>query len=150
LLSFLEGLPAPDETVPFEISVENALPYHSGRGVVILLSDFLTFGDLSRAFNALYSLGLEILALQILGPSEIEPEVESDVRLEDAELRERLDVSGSRDLWRWYQEHRVAWEGELASLCQRRSGRFVTTSAAEPLEQVLFDTLRRRGWLEGG
>lgn len=147
LLAFLERLETPDEVVPLEQAVERALQHHSGRGVVVVLSDFLTQGSLKRAFNALFSHGLEILGLQILAPTELDPDVSSDLRLVDAELGETLDVSAAGDLIRFYQDHREAYEEELAGLCQSRSGRFVTTSAGESLETVLFDTLRRRGWL---
>lgn len=147
LFAFLERLDEPDETIPLEAAVENALAYHSGRGVVILLSDFLTFGSLRRAFNALFSHGLEILGLQILGPTEIDPDLSSDLRLVDAELEETLDVSAAGDLMRFYREHRSLHEEELKALCQSRSGRFLSTSSGDPLEEVLFDTLRRQGWV---
>ncbi len=147
LFSFLERLEEADETIPLEAAIENALQHHAGRGVVILLSDFLSFGTLRRAFNALYSHGLEILALQILGPTEIDPDITSDFRLVDAELEETLDVSVSGDLLRFYQDHRAAYEEEMRALCQSRSGRFLATSTVDPLETVLFDTLRRQGWI---
>ncbi len=33
---------------------------HRGRGMAIVLSDFLTFGELGRPFNLLFSAGLEV------------------------------------------------------------------------------------------
>ncbi len=147
VFSFIERLPEPDDVTPFETALERSLQHHAGRGVVILLSDFLTFGDFRRAFNALFSSGLEILGLQILGPTEIDPEVPSDFRLVDAETDTTLDVSAGGDLLRFYQDHRQAYQEHLSSLCQSRSGRFLTTSTAEPLETLLFDTLRRQGWI---
>ena len=147
LFSFLDGLEEPDGTIPLEVAMENALQQHSGRGVVILLSDFLTFGSLRRAFNALFTSGLEIFALQILGPTEMDPEMTADSRLVDVELKETLDLSASGDLIRFYQEHRAAYEDDLRALCQSRSGRFLTVSAEAPLETTLFDTLRRAGWI---
>ncbi len=147
VFTFLERLDEPDDTVPFEIAIEKALQHHSGRGIVILLSDFLTFGSLKRSFNALFSSGLEILALQLLGPTEIDPDITSDFRLVDAELDENLDVSVSGDLLQFYQDHRLAYQEELASLCQSRSGRFLSVSTESTLEGTLFDTLRRAGWV---
>ncbi len=147
LFAFLEGLTEADDTVPFESAIESALEHHAGRGVVILLSDFLSFGDFQRAFNALFSAGLEILALQILGPTEIDPDMTADLRLVDAERDDRLDVSASGDLLAYYQEHRLAYEESLQSLCQSRSGRFLSVSSGTPLETTLFDALRRHGWI---
>jgi hypothetical protein len=147
VFTFLERLDEPDDNIPLEVAVESALQHHSGRGIVMLLSDFLTFGNLKRSFNALFSSGLEILALQVLGPAEIDPDITSNFRLVDAELDEMVDVSVSGDLLRFYQEHRVAYQEDLASLCQSRSGRFLSVSTEPTLEHTLFDTLRRAGWV---
>jgi hypothetical protein len=111
------------------------------------LSEFLTFGDIKRAFNRLFSSGLDIFGVQILGPSEIEPEPAGDSRLVDCETHSTLDISAAADILVIYQEHREAFERELTTLCQQRFGRFASLSSADPLEWVLFDLLRRRGWV---
>ena len=79
IFGFLESIEEGGDC-PLELAIENLLRRHRGRGVVLLLSDFLTFGDLHRAFNMLFSAGLEIFALQLLGPSEIAPELAGDLR----------------------------------------------------------------------
>ena len=38
-------------------------------------------------------------------------------------------------------------EALLTTLCQQRSGRFMSLSAAEPFERVFFETLRKKGWV---
>jgi hypothetical protein len=116
--------------------------------VCVILSDFLTFGDLKRSFNLLHSAGLEPLGIQILSPREIDPDLASDLRLVDSETQETLDISTSADLMNLYQEYRQELEQDLTLLCQRRSGRFLAVSSEVPVETVLFDQLRRRGWIE--
>ena len=133
---------------PLEKAAELLLRHHSGRGVCVILSDFLTFGDLKRGFNLLYSAGLEPLGIQILSPREIDPDLSSDLRLVDSETQETLDISSSTDLLNLYQEYRQGLEQELALLCRRRSGQFISVSSTTPMETVLFDELRRRGWIE--
>ncbi len=91
--------------------------------------------------------GLEPLGIQILSPRELEPDVANDLRLVDSETQETLDVSSGADLFNLYQEYRQRLEDDLALLCQRRSGRFLPVSSATPVESVLFDQMRRRGWL---
>jgi hypothetical protein len=54
-------------------------------GVAVVVSDFLTPGDLQRAFNMLHGAGLEIFAAQILAPSELAPELAGDLRFVDSE-----------------------------------------------------------------
>jgi hypothetical protein len=85
--------------------------------------------------------------LQILGPTELAPEVKGDFRLVDSETSATLDISNAGDLLTLYHEYRTAHETQLATLCQQRSGRFLSMSAAQPFEQVFFETLRRKGWI---
>ena len=59
-----------------------------------------------------------------------------------------LDISSSADLLNLYQEYRQGLENDLALMCRRRQGRFLPVSSATPVESVLFDQLRRRGWIE--
>lgn len=146
LFTFLERI-EPGGDAPLETGIEEALRRHTGRGVAIVLSDFLTSGDLQRPLNLLHNAGLEIMALQILGPNEIEPELNGDLRLVDCETAGTLDLTASADLLALYQEYRAAHERHIAFLCQQRSGRFLSTSTAEPLDTLLFDGLRRRGWI---
>jgi hypothetical protein len=146
LFAFLESIEGGGD-FPAEQAVEAVLRKHRGRGVAILLSDFLTFGELHRPFNLLFSAGLEVFAVQILSPTELNPEVAGDIRFVDCETGHTLDISSVGDLLGLYHEHRAALEDDLAQMCRQRSGRFLSISSQEPLENVLFDLLRRRGWV---
>ena len=132
---------------PVEKAVESFLTYHAGRGVAVVLSDFLTFGDVGRAFNLIFSAGLEIFGVQILGPTEIDPDLMGDMRLVDCETQGTLDVSSAGDLLALYQEYRVSYERKLSTLCRQRCGRFLPISSEAPIEWVLFDLMLRKGWV---
>ena len=146
VFTFIEAVEGGGD-VPLERSIEGFLRQHTGRGVVILLSDFLTSGDLRRAFSLLHGGGLEIFALQILGPSEIDPEVTGDLRFFDSETAGHLDITAAGDLLAIYQEYRAAHAHMLETLAQQRSGRFLAIGAADSFERVFFDLLRRKGWI---
>lgn len=132
---------------PIESAVEDVLRSHRGRGVAIVLSDYESFGDLQRPFNMLFSAGLELFGVQILAPSEINPEINGDLRLVDSESGQTLDISSAGDLLGLYHEHRVLLEEHLSMLCRQRSGRFLTINSGDTLEHVVFDLLRRKGWV---
>jgi uncharacterized protein (DUF58 family) len=146
VFGFLESI-EPGGDVPVDAAIELFLRQHRGRGVAIVLSDFLTPGDLRRAFNLLNNSGFEIFALQILAPAELDPQITGDFRLVDSETGATLDISNAGDLMALYHEYRAALEAELTTLCAKRHGRFLATSTAEPFERLFFETLRRKGWV---
>ena len=146
LLAFIEAIEGGGEQ-PIDAGIEEFLRLHSGRGVAAVCSDFLTPGDLKRAFSLLHNAGLEPWALQILGPAELAPTMTDDFRLVDSETGATLDISNVRDLLALYHEYRTACEEQLTTLCQQRSGRFLCVNAAEPFERVFFETLRKKGWI---
>ena len=146
-LSFMEEL-TPGGTFPIEQAIEDVLQRRRGRGVVVVISDFLTFGDVGRAFNLLHGSGLEIFAIQILAPSERNPELTGDFRFVDSESGGTLDISSVGELLSLYQSHRQALEDHLANECQKRDGRFMSLTSHQPIRNVVFDELVRKGWIK--
>lgn len=146
LFQFIEPVEA-DGDAAIDLGVDLMLKQHRGRGVAVILSDFLTPSDLRRTFNLVFSAGLEIFGVQILGPTEIEPDVSSDLRLVDSETGETLDISAGGDIVALYEEYRLGFQKHLEAMCQSRSGRLLTLNAGEDLGHHLFDILRRKGWI---
>ncbi|QDT35209.1 DUF58 domain-containing protein [Thalassoglobus polymorphus] len=137
----------PGGSIPIEQCLEDVLKQHSGKGIAVVISDFLTYGDVSRSFNLLHGSGLEIYGLQILGPTELNPELAGDMRFVDAESNATLDVSSVGELLGLYHQHRQALEDYLGAQCRKRSGRFISTSSETPVKTLLFDQLLRNAWI---
>ena len=133
---------------PIDGAVEAMLRRHRGRGMAIVNSDFLPPASLARPFNLLYSAGLEIFALQVLGPTEIDPELTGDLRLVDSENGTTVDVSSIDELHGIYHEHREQLQEHVRRQSRTRNGRFLSISSEAPLDWVLFDLLQRQGWLK--
>lgn len=144
--SFLENSEV-GGSAPIEQSVENVLKQHSGKGIAVVISDFLTFGDVARSFNLLHGAGLEIYGLQILSPTELNPELTGDMRFVDVETHSTLDISSVGELLGLYHQHRQALEDYLAANCRKRSGRFLMTSSETDVKSLLFDRMLRNGWI---
>jgi len=146
VFAFIEKIESGGD-MPVEAGIERFLAHHHGRGVAVVISDFLTFGNVGRALNRLAGSGLEVFAVQVLSPSEIQPELNDDVRLVDSETEQTLDVTSAGELLHLYEEYRLAFEDRLATLCRRHAGRFLRLSAEDELRWVLFDLMRRKGWV---
>jgi len=146
MFRFLEQIdPGGDE--PIEESVETVLQQHSGKGIAVVISDFLTFGDVGRAFNLLHGAGMEIYGIQVLSPTELDPELTGDLRFVDSETNQTLDVSSVGELLGLYHAHLAGMQDYLASECRRRNGRFLCFPSDSTIKQALFDTMLRRGWI---
>ena len=76
-----------------------------------------------------------------------DPELTGDMRFVDSETEVSLDISNVGELIEIYQDRRRALERELDEHCRRRRGRFLSISSADPIDWVLFDLFRRKGWL---
>ena len=146
VLSYLEEIECGGD-VPIESAIQQMLKFHRGRGIAILLSDFLTLGDLSRSMNLLFSGGLETWGMQILSETERNPLVEGDLRFVDCETQETLDITNVAELLNLYHEHREWQEAELDQQCRRRNGRFLSISSQDSFNSLMFDTLNRKGWV---
>ncbi|MEZ5966765.1 MAG: DUF58 domain-containing protein [Planctomycetota bacterium] len=145
LFTFLEGVEAASGQDTLERALTSLTPRLGGRGAVVMLSDFLTHGDLSRAANLVAGAGFEPIGVQILGPSELAPELQDDVRLVDSETDTFLDVAASDDVLAYYHAALRTQERRLADLCAGRGGRFTRVDASVDPLATLFGPLRRGG-----
>lgn len=146
LLKFLESVEG-GGNIPVEQAIETMLRFHRGRGIAVIISDFLTFGDVSRPMNLLYSAGLEVWGVQVLAASEITPNVQGDLRFVDSETQETLDITNASELLNVYQDQRLWLQDALHSMCRSRQGRFMSVSSAAALPTILFEHLCRQGWI---
>ncbi|MBA4030290.1 MAG: DUF58 domain-containing protein [Planctomyces sp.] len=146
LFEFLENI-TPGGDAEIDYTIDAALRQHAGRGVVICLSDFLTFGRLDHAMSRLFGAGLEPWAIQLLSAEEYEPTLEQDARFVDSETGDTLDITAGGDLMGIYQQYRQALERELETVCRQRGGRALSFSSAQSVQQIMFETLRRKGWI---
>jgi uncharacterized protein (DUF58 family) len=147
VLTAIEGVPDEAGGATFDRAVETTLARHTGRGTALVLSDFLGDGDFKGAFNRLNGAGLELLAVQILAPLELDPQLMGDLRLVDSESGAALDVSAAGDALALYHDHRLRWTATLDAWCSGRGGRFLQCSAEDTPESLLFDRMRKLGWL---
>lgn len=145
LLGFLDALGPAGGKQTLEEALTTAAPRLGGRGAVVLLSDFLTQGDLGRAANLAAGSGFEPIGLQILGPSELAPQLDDDVRLVDSETDAVLDVAAGEELLQRYHRLLRDQQAALVGLCGGRGGRFVRVDSSQEPLALLYGPLRRSG-----
>jgi uncharacterized protein (DUF58 family) len=122
-----------------------------GKGVMVVLSDFLLKEGYEKGLRYLSGGGYDTFCLQILSPEEIDPArhgLAGDLRLTDLEDGDVADVTISAALLRKYKQNLDGWCGRLREFCVRRGMTHLTIDTATDLDVLLLDYLRRRGLLK--
>ena len=133
-------------TAPIE-ALCHAAAQANRRGIAVVISDFLSEGDVRRGLQRLAGSGLETQAIQVLDPSELDPDPAGDLRLVDCETATTVDISASGDVLALYHQARLELERDLIAWTRTIGGRAMTLSAALPLADVVSQYLQRKGWL---
>lgn len=117
----------------------------SGKGVVVLISDFMDKGGYEEALRYLIARQLDVYVLQVLSQEEIEPEVVGDLKLVDIEDDDIAEVTVSAALLDRYKKNLAAFRAGLAEFCTKRGVSYLFTSNQVPFERLVFTYLRQRG-----
>jgi uncharacterized protein (DUF58 family) len=115
----------------------------TGRGVVVLISDLLDPAA-DRVIRELAATKSELVILHVLSPDELDPPLEGDLRLVDAETGDGIDVTIDLATIDDYKARLAAWQESFADLAARRRASYVSVPSDLPLADLIFAELRRR------
>ena len=122
----------------------------SNNGLSVIISDFLTESNWQKAVDYLLYKNRQVLLIQILSLSELDPTYEGRVNLIDSEA---ADISDPRNMkLRITSGLRKAYERALGDLheemhtfCSKRGVGYISVSSDTPIERVLFGELLKGG-----
>src|SRR3954453_10880357 len=117
----------------------------SGKGIVVLLSDFMDKGGYEDALRYLVARQLDIYAIHILSPEEIEPEIVGDLKLVDIEDDDVAEITVSAPFLKRYKQNLAAYRAALHEWCTRRGVMYMFTSNQLPFDKLVLNYLRQRG-----
>jgi hypothetical protein len=117
----------------------------SGRGVVVVLGDFLDRGGYEEAVRYLVARRLDVYLIQILSQEEIDPDVTGDLRLVDVEDGDVAEVTVSGALLKRYRRNLEEYQAGLCDFCARRGVTCLFTSNQVPFDRLVLTSLRQRG-----
>ncbi|HSL32615.1 MAG TPA: DUF58 domain-containing protein [Candidatus Limnocylindrales bacterium] len=139
-LSAIQAAPGPTDLVA---AARHAAAQLHGRGVVVLMSDLLDPAA-DRVIRELASTRSELIVLHILSPEELDPQLEGDLRLVDAESGDGVDVTADLATIDAYRTRLADWKQSFADLAARRRASYVDLTSDVPLNDLIFAELRRR------
>jgi uncharacterized protein (DUF58 family) len=143
LLSNLSSIEATAGETDLVAVARHAAAQLTGRGVVVLLSDLLDPGA-DRVVRELAATGSELIVLHILSPDELDPALEGDLRLVDAETGDGVDVTVDLAMVDDYKRRLATWQESLADVAAKRRVSYVPLASDVPIAELVFAELRRR------
>jgi uncharacterized protein (DUF58 family) len=143
LLADLSAIEPADGPTDLVAAARHAAAQLSGRGVVILLSDLLDPGA-DRVIRELAATRSELIVLHVLSPQELDPPLEGDLRLVDAETGEGVDITADLPTIDAYRTRLAEWKQGFADLAARRRASYVDLPSDVHLNDLIFAELRRR------
>lgn len=144
LFEFL-GEIKPRGTGNLERSLKTFTLRSSGKGVVIVLSDFMEKDGYDEALRYLVARDYDIYVVQILSQEEIEPEIIGDLKLTDIEDGDVAEVTVSGPLLKRYKQNLNAYRAAIHDFCSKRGITYVFTSNQVPFEKLVLNYMRKRG-----
>lgn len=114
-------------------------------GLAIVLSDGLDAG-IESGVRALAARGHEVLFLQILSSLDLDPDLEGDLRLLDAESNAVVEITANSYALRGYLANLQAHQRRLGDAVRRGGGRFASLRSDSSVEDFLRTTGRREAW----
>ncbi|WP_250847110.1 DUF58 domain-containing protein [Aquisphaera insulae] len=118
---------------------------HPGKGIVVVISDFLDKHGYEDALRYLLARNMDIFVIHLLSREEVEPELVGDLRLVDSEDDEITEITMSAPLLKRYKDNLNAFIGDLKEWCTRRGITYIFTTNAVPFDRLVLNYLRERG-----
>jgi uncharacterized protein (DUF58 family) len=144
LLDFLQKL-APAGSSNMKDALRAFSIKSSGKGIVVVLSDFMDKGGYEDALRYLVARQMDVYAIQILSQEEIEPEIVGDLKLVDIEDEDVAEITVNAPLLKRYKQNLAAYRAAMHEWCTRRGVMYLFTSNQVPFDKLVLSYLRQRG-----
>ncbi|MCA9258920.1 MAG: DUF58 domain-containing protein [Planctomycetales bacterium] len=135
----------PGEKTSLAEGVKNFCLRNRGKGVVVLISDFLDKEGYETALRYLVSQEVDCYVIHVLSREELEPDVQGDLRLVDSEDDDVAEITVSAPLLDRYQRTLTQFTGGIEQFCRRRGMQYVLCDSQTPPADLIGRHLRRRG-----
>lgn len=120
---------------------------HRGKGVVLLISDFMDKAGFAEGLRYLIGRNLDLYAIHVLSPQEIDPQLVGDLKLKDVEDDEIAEVTISKALLDRYRANLQTFCLDLKDYCTQRGVTYLFTNTRVAFDVLVMSYLRQRGLL---
>jgi uncharacterized protein (DUF58 family) len=134
---FLTALTPEGKTDFFQVS-RYFVNRYLNRGLVIVLSDFLSDMEPERPLQFLSEFGHELYAIQLWAEEDRVPPYEGELELVDAESGDRIEIDFDADARLRYTTGFDQYCENVRRAALRHGGRYTSVSTSMPIEEAVF------------
>lgn len=147
LMRFLDEMPPAEGTGNLRQALKTFSLQAPRRGITVIISDFMDKEGFEEPLRYLLARQMDVYAIQVLAPEEIDPEIVGDLRLIDVEDEDVAEVTVSSVLLKRYRQNLAGFRGAMQQFCTARGIAYLFTSTQEPFDRLVLNYLRKRGLL---
>jgi uncharacterized protein (DUF58 family) len=118
-------------------SIDAVVRASARPGLLAIVSDFLDSGPILSALGRAAARGHDVALVHVVAPDELDPPLEGDLTLEDAETGAAIDVSIDGESLGRYAAHVAGLQAELRARAKTLAATYVIARTDEPLEGVM-------------
>ena len=144
MIDYLNGVDA-GHNVSLASGVKEFCLRSSGSGVVVLITDLMDKDGYEAALRMLIGRRMDVYLLHVLAAEEIDPQIDGDLKLIDAEDGEEAEVTVNRYLLDRYRRTLDAFVEGARAFCARRGITYIRIRSDEPVDTVVTNYLRSHG-----
>jgi uncharacterized protein (DUF58 family) len=127
----------------FETSCRQLSTGRIGSGVMIVLSDFMFKEGYDSGLRRLIGGQYDLYVVQVLSAQELKPDLSGDLKLIDIEDADNAEITVNAALIKYYKRNLGAYCNELKEFCTRRGAVYMLANAADSVESLVLNYLRR-------
>jgi uncharacterized protein (DUF58 family) len=142
---FLTNLEAAGKTDFLQVARQFVNKYVN-RGLVIVISDFLSDAEPDKPLQYLAEFGHEVLAIQVYADEDRVPLADGELELSDAETGEKIELDFDAEARAAYTAAFDAYADNVRRAVVGHGGRYVAIPTSIPIEEAVFGpVVRARG-----
>ena len=127
-------LPASSGTADLTLALTQTLQQASRPGLLVVVSDFLDPGTVTRALGHAAALGHQVALVQVLSREEVEPSYDGDFAFIDAESQAQVELSMDAAAVDAYVARLAGLIDELRGWARKHRASYVRMTNDEALE----------------
>ena len=135
---------SPEGPTSLNNAVKSFLTSSREKGLVFILSDFLTEEDYEEGLNRLKFRGDDIIAIQLMDPKDLDPRIPGGGTLIDAESGDKIEIGGGTLAVEEYKDKISKFNDDLKNHLSSKGITHVLTPTDLKLEELLFRKLRSK------